>query len=72
MVIQKPGKLEWNVERKKLSFDSIHPSTGVIGRRIKMEQLFEAVPVLASQISSSVEDAKKAAIAITTTGHHAG
>lgn len=41
---------------------------GVIGRRIKMPQLLEAVPKLAMQVSSSAEDGHKAAVAITTTG----
>ncbi|EFN54405.1 hypothetical protein CHLNCDRAFT_135738 [Chlorella variabilis] len=42
-------------------------STGVIGRRIKMEQLVAAVPLLASALGSGAEDAHRAAVAITTT-----
>ena len=42
-------------------------STGVIGRRIKMGALLEAVPKLAASLGSSAEDAHHAAVAITTT-----
>ncbi len=42
-------------------------STGVIGRRIKMEALLDSVPKLASSLGDSVEDAHHAAVAITTT-----
>ena len=42
-------------------------STGVIGRRIKMDQLIASVPVLAGAIGASTEDAHRAAVAITTT-----
>lgn len=42
-------------------------STGVIGRRIKLDALKEAVPKLAASLGSSVEDAGHAAVAITTT-----
>jgi glutamate N-acetyltransferase/amino-acid N-acetyltransferase len=42
-------------------------STGVIGRRIKLDALKEAVPKLAALLGSSVEDASHAAVAITTT-----
>lgn len=42
-------------------------STGVIGRRIKLDALKAAVPELAANLGSSVEDAHHAAVAITTT-----
>ena len=42
-------------------------STGVIGRRIKLDALKESVPKLASSLGDSVEDAHHAAVAITTT-----
>ena len=42
-------------------------STGVIGRRIKMDALKSSVPKLASSLGDSVEDAHHAAVAITTT-----
>ena len=42
-------------------------STGVIGRRIKLDALKDSVPKLASSLSSSLEDAHHAAVAITTT-----
>ncbi|KAK9790578.1 hypothetical protein WJX73_002871 [Symbiochloris irregularis] len=42
-------------------------STGVIGRRIKVDALVQALPTLASSLGSSVEDATHAAVAITTT-----
>ncbi|KAI3435752.1 hypothetical protein D9Q98_001810 [Chlorella vulgaris] len=42
-------------------------STGVIGRRIKMEPLLAAVPQLAGALGSGPEDAHRAAVAITTT-----
>lgn len=42
-------------------------STGVIGRRIKVDELLAAVPQLAERLGSSVEDAHRAAVAITTT-----
>ncbi|XP_019169151.1 PREDICTED: arginine biosynthesis bifunctional protein ArgJ, chloroplastic isoform X5 [Ipomoea nil] len=42
-------------------------STGVIGRRIKKEALLNSLPKLVSLLSSSVEGANSAAVAITTT-----
>ena len=42
-------------------------STGVIGRRIKMDALIDSVPKLAASLGDSVEDAHHAAVAITTT-----
>lgn len=42
-------------------------STGVIGRRIKVDELVAAVPQLVSLLGGGVEDARHAAVAITTT-----
>ncbi|XP_073152886.1 arginine biosynthesis bifunctional protein ArgJ, chloroplastic isoform X2 [Henckelia pumila] len=42
-------------------------STGVIGQRIKKEALLKALPNLVNQLSSSVQGAGSAAVAITTT-----
>ncbi len=42
-------------------------STGVIGRRIKLEPLLEAIPKIVSALGSSPADALKAGVAITTT-----
>lgn len=42
-------------------------STGVIGRRIKMEPLLAALPSLVKGLGSSDEDALHAAVAVTTT-----
>ena len=42
-------------------------STGVIGRRIKLDALKSSVPKLASSLGASVQDAHHAAVAITTT-----
>ena len=42
-------------------------STGVIGRRIKLDALKASVPKLAAGLGSSAEDAHHAAVAITTT-----
>ncbi|GKV05779.1 hypothetical protein SLEP1_g17748 [Rubroshorea leprosula] len=42
-------------------------STGVIGQRIKKEALLSSLPKLVSSLSSSVEGANSAAVAITTT-----
>ena len=42
-------------------------STGVIGRRIKLDALKASVPSLASSLGASAEDAHHAAVAITTT-----
>lgn len=47
--------------------DVLLESTGVIGRRIKMDALLASVPILADNLGSSVEDAHRAAVAITTT-----
>ncbi|PSC69634.1 arginine biosynthesis bifunctional chloroplastic-like [Micractinium conductrix] len=47
--------------------DVLLQSTGVIGRRIKMEALLDAVPKLAATLGSGAEDAHRAAVAITTT-----
>lgn len=42
-------------------------STGVIGKRIKMEQLLAAVPQLAGALGAGAGDAHRAAVGITTT-----
>ncbi|KAI4349276.1 hypothetical protein L6164_009885 [Bauhinia variegata] len=42
-------------------------STGVIGHRIKKEALLNSLPILVNSLSSSVEGADSAAVAITTT-----
>ena len=42
-------------------------STGVIGRRIKLDALKAAVPKLAAGLGDAPEDAHHAAVAITTT-----
>ncbi|XP_062166567.1 arginine biosynthesis bifunctional protein ArgJ, chloroplastic [Alnus glutinosa] len=42
-------------------------STGVIGRRIKKEELLNSLPKLVNSLSSSIEGADSAAVAITTT-----
>jgi glutamate N-acetyltransferase/amino-acid N-acetyltransferase len=42
-------------------------STGVIGRRIKMDALLTSVPKLAATLGSSAADAHRSAVAITTT-----
>ncbi|KAG1371667.1 arginine biosynthesis bifunctional protein ArgJ, chloroplastic [Cocos nucifera] len=42
-------------------------STGVIGQRIKKGALLNSLPVLVSSLSSTVEGAESAAVAITTT-----
>ena len=42
-------------------------STGVIGRRIKLDALVAAVPALVAGLGDSAEDAHHAAVAITTT-----
>lgn len=59
-----------NAVAKALSIDPdevLLESTGVIGRRIKMQALLESLPKLAQQLSASAEDAHRAAVAITTT-----
>jgi glutamate N-acetyltransferase / amino-acid N-acetyltransferase len=47
--------------------DVLLESTGVIGRRIKMDALIAAVPTLAATLGRSADDAHRAAVAITTT-----
>jgi len=47
--------------------DVLLESTGVIGRRIKLDALLSSVPKLAGALGSSSEDAHRAAVAITTT-----
>ncbi|KAH7426522.1 hypothetical protein KP509_10G004600 [Ceratopteris richardii] len=42
-------------------------STGVIGQRIKKDNLLDSLPYLVSELSSDIESANKAAVAITTT-----
>ena len=42
-------------------------STGVIGRRIKMEPLIRSLPTLVAGLGSTAEDALHAAVAVTTT-----
>lgn len=43
-------------------------STGVIGRPMKMDSFIPAIPELPASLGSSVEDAHRSAVAITTTG----
>ena len=47
--------------------DVLLESTGVIGRRIKMDALLAAVPTLAGALGEGAADAHRAAVAITTT-----
>ena len=47
--------------------DVLLESTGVIGRRIKIDSLLTAVPQLSATLGASAEDAHRAAVAITTT-----
>ena len=49
------------------SKDVLLESTGVIGKRIKMDELLAAVPVLAGNLKSTKEAAAAAATAICTT-----
>jgi len=42
-------------------------STGVIGRRIKLDALLGSVPKLAGGLGAGAEDAHHAAVAVTTT-----
>lgn len=42
-------------------------STGVIGKRIVMDKLLEAVPELAANLGKGVDDSHRAAVSITTT-----
>ncbi|XP_075517344.1 LOW QUALITY PROTEIN: arginine biosynthesis bifunctional protein ArgJ, chloroplastic [Primulina tabacum] len=48
-------------------FQVLIESTGVIGQRIKKEALLKALPNLVNHLSSSVQGADSAAVAITTT-----
>ena len=47
--------------------DILLESTGVIGKRIMMNELLEAVPVLAANLGKGHADAHRAAVSITTT-----
>lgn len=47
--------------------DVLLQSTGVIGRRMKMEAFIPAIPELAQTLGSTLEDGHRAAVAITTT-----
>ena len=47
--------------------DVLLESTGVIGRRIKLEPLLAALPALAAGLGAGASDAHRAAVAITTT-----
>jgi len=47
--------------------DILLESTGVIGKRMVMDRLLEAVPVLAANLGKGVADAHRAAVSITTT-----
>ncbi|KAK9864821.1 hypothetical protein WJX84_011709, partial [Apatococcus fuscideae] len=49
------------------SSDILLQSTGVIGRRIKIDELVQAVPQIAADLENSAEAALHAAVAITTT-----
>lgn len=42
-------------------------STGVIGRRIKLDALLGSLPQLAASLGAGAEDAHHAAVAVTTT-----
>ena len=48
--------------------DVLIMSTGVIGRRIKLDALQAALPTLAGNLGADAECAQRAAVAITTTG----
>lgn len=48
--------------------DVLVMSTGVIGRRLKMEAFRPAIPQLPATLGASADDAHRAAVAITTTG----
>jgi glutamate N-acetyltransferase / amino-acid N-acetyltransferase len=50
------------------SQDILVMSTGVIGRRIKLDKLREAIPDLVASLGSGADDAMRTAVAITTTG----
>jgi hypothetical protein len=43
-------------------------STGVIGRRIRLDKMCQAIPHLVASLGSEAKDAMRAAVAITTTG----
>jgi N-acetylglutamate synthase/N-acetylornithine aminotransferase len=43
-------------------------STGVIGRRIRLDKMRDAIPDLVASLGSEAKDAMRAAVAITTTG----
>lgn len=47
--------------------DVLLQSTGVIGRRMKMDNFIPAIPELAKKLGNTAEDAHRAAVAITTT-----
>ncbi len=49
------------------SSDILLESTGVIGRRIKIDELVAAIPKITQDLENSAEAAMHAAIAITTT-----
>ena len=51
--------------------DVLLQSTGVIGRRIKMEALLDAVPKLAATLGSGAEDAHRAAVSGRAAGEPA-
>lgn len=48
--------------------DILIMSTGVIGRRIKLDALKAALPAIAGNLSADADSAQRAAVAITTTG----
>lgn len=48
--------------------DVLLMSTGVIGRRIKLDALKDALPTLVGLLGSDDESARRASVAITTTG----
>ena len=50
--------------------DVLIMSTGVIGRRIKLDALQAALPTLAQNLGSGSACAQRVAAAITTTGDH--
>lgn len=47
--------------------DILLQSTGVIGRRMKMEAFIPAIPEIAKTLGSTLEDGHRASVAITTT-----
>ncbi len=47
--------------------DVLLMSTGVIGKRIKMDPLLASIPVIAAGLESTPEAAHHAAVAVTTT-----